>query len=566
MRFSEFPYERPSIEKVTTEISELLTKFKDATSAEAQSTLVKKINNIRLEFDSVQTIAHVRHTLDTTNPFYEEEYSFFNQNLPHYTDAETQFFQALLETPFRNELETTFGKQFFKIAESKVKTFSPEVMELLGEENRLTSEYQKLIASATVSFNGEEQTLSKIEKFVLGHDRNTRKRAIETKFDYFASKREVYDELFDDLVKVRHDIATKLGFTSFTDLAYLRWARSGWDKESAAAFRENVRKYLVPLVSQIVEDQKQRLGIDKVKVYDEKVQFESGNPVPQGDADWIVEQGRQLYSELSEETKNFYNEMTEKGLFDLLNKKGKANIGYCTYFAKEKVPFVFANFNGTSNDVRVLIHEVGHAFQAYSTLKSQEIPEYFFPTMEGSEIFSMSMELFVFPWSHLFFKEDADKHRFFHLVDSLIKLPKMCVGDEFQEEVYANPSLTPEERRQLWSRLEKKYMPYRDNDHITHLEEGGSWHEIPHIYEVPFYYLDYALAQVCAIQLWDRSTKDWKEAWYTYVRLCKIGGSKSFTELLEEGQLSSPFEEQTFIDLTTFLSEKIESLKVTVHQ
>jgi M3 family oligoendopeptidase len=564
MRFSEFPYERPSIEKITSEMSEFIKDFKMATSAEEQLTLVKKINNLRLEFDSVQTIAHVRHTLDTTDPFYEEEFEFFNKNYPKYTDAETQFFQALLESPFKSVLENALGKQFFIIAESKIKTFSPEVMDLLGEENRLTSEYQKLIASATVSFNGEDLTLSKIEKFVLDKDRDTRKRAMEAKYDYFSSKRDVLDELFDNLVKVRTEIATKLGFDSFTDLAYLRWARSGWDKESAATFRENVRKHLVPLISTLVESQRARLEIDKVMVYDEKIQFQGGNPVPQGDADWIVEQGRKLYSELSLETKDFYNEMTERGLFDLLNKKGKANIGYCTYFGKERVPFVFANFNGTANDVRVLIHEVGHAFQAHSTLKTQEILDYFFPTMEGSEIFSMSMEFFTFPWSELFFKEEADKHRFFHLVDALVKIPKMCVGDEFQEEVYANPDLTPEDRRVLWSKIELKYMPYRDNAGIPHLDAGGAWQEIPHIYEVPFYFLDYALAQVCAIQLWDKANEDWEHAWNTYVRLCKIGGSKSFTELLEEGQLQSPFEEQTFIDLKSFLSEKIESLKVPV--
>lgn len=564
MRFSEFPYERPSIEKVTSELSELITSFKEATSAEEQCTLIKKINDIRLEFDSVQTLAHVRHTLDTTDPFYEEEFTFFNNNYPHYQDAETQFFQALLETPFRSELEDALGKQFFSIAESKVKTFSPEVMDLLGEESRLTSEYQKLISTAMVPFNGEEFTLSKIEKFVLDSDRDTRKRAMEAKFDYFSSKRDVFDELFDNLVKVRHEIATKLGFTSFTDLAYLRWARSGWDKESAAAFRENVSKHLVPLISTLVESQRQRLGVDKIKVYDEKIQFPDGNPVPQGDADWIVEHGRQLYSELSDDTKDFYNEMTDRGLFDLLNKKGKANIGYCTYFGKEQVPFVFANFNGTANDVRVLVHEVGHAFQAYSTLKTQEVLDYFFPTMEGSEIFSMSMEFFVFPWAELFFKEEADKHRFYHLVDSLMKIPKMCLGDEFQEEVYANPDLTPEERRMLWLKIEEKYMPYRDNDGIAHLEAGGVWQEIPHIYEVPFYYLDYALAQVCAIQLWDRANENFDHAWETYVKLCKIGGSMSFVELLEEGQLQSPFDEQTFIDLKSFVSGKMESMKVSV--
>ncbi|MFD2442826.1 M3 family oligoendopeptidase [Bacillus sp. CGMCC 1.16607] len=557
MKFNEFAYIRPDIEKVKQELGQLIEVFKGAASAKEQLVAVGKINELRKEFESAQTIAHIRHTLDTTDPFYEAEFAFFNEKSPEYESVDSQYYRALLETPFRAELEQVLGSQLFRVAESRVKIFSPDVMDLLAEENRLTSEYQKLIATAKIPFDGGERSLSQMDKYLTDPDRDVRKSAACAKYVFFNQNAEVFDEIYDKMVKVRDSIAKKLGFKSFTELAYLRWNRTGWDANSAAAFRENILKHIVPLASDLIEKQRQRIGVDRVKIYDERFQFPSGNPTPKGDPDWIVEQGRELYSELSSQTKEFYEEMTDRGLFDLVNRNGKANVGYCTYLWKQQAPFVFANFNGTSNDIRVLVHEVGHAFQAYLALKEQEQPEYFFPTMEASEIFSMSMEFFVLPWAEKFFKEDSEKHRFAQLNDSLVKLPRMCAGDEFQHEVYANPELSPQERKDLWARIEKKYMPDRDNDHIPFLHEGGMWQEIIHIYEVPFYFIDYALAQVCALEFWRMANENWSETWETYMQLCRLGGSKSFSELIEAGNLKSPFEESTFVELKRFVEEKL---------
>ncbi|MFS0861900.1 M3 family oligoendopeptidase [Fredinandcohnia sp. 179-A 10B2 NHS] len=562
MKFKDFTYERPSIENVKAQMKQLIKSFQEAANAEQQISTIKKINKFREEYDSAQMIAHIRHTLDTTDPFYEKEYEFFNTFGPEYENVEADYYRALVETPFKAELEKRFGKQLFHIAESKVKTISEVVMDLLAEENRLTSNYQKLIANAKVLFEGEEKSLAQIDKYIISNSsRTVRKQATEAKYEFFSKNQEEFDKLFDDLVKVRTRIAKELGFSNFTELAYLRWNRSDWDAEAARVFRENVLTHIVPLASKIVENHGKRIGVENVKIYDEKVQFLEGNPIPKGDPEWIIEQGRKLYSELSLETKRFYDEMTERELFDLVHKPGKAYTGYCTFLWKQKAPYVFANFNGTSNDIRVLVHEVGHAFQAYNALQVQEQPEYFFPTMEASEIFSMSMEFFVYPWLDYFFKEDAEKHKFVHLADSIVKMPRLCAGDEFQHEVYANPDLTPEERRQLWSEIEKKYLPYRDHDGIPYLVEGGIWQEVIHIYEVPFYLLDYVLAQVCALEFWRMSNENFEKAWETYVRLCKIGGSKSFLELLKEGNLQSPFEEKTFVALEKFVGSQLEKME-----
>lgn len=564
MKFTNFQYQRPSIDKVRASIREQIIAFQEATRINEQITVVKKINEVRMEFESAQMLAHIRHTLDTTNLFYEEEHEFFNKHYPEYEEVITQFYQTILETPFKIELEEALGKQFFRTAESKIRTFSTAVMDLLIEENNLTSQYQKLIATARIQFNGEELTLSQVEKYISEPNREIRKSAAQAKYEFFTKNEQLLDEIFAKLVKLRDSIAKKLGFNNFTELAYLRWNRTGWNSDSAATFRDHVLKYFLPISSDLIESQRQRLGLESIKIYDEKVQFLSGNPVPKGDAKWVVKQGRKLYNDMSLETKDFYNEMVNRELFDLINKNGKANIGYCTFLWKQRAPFIFANFNGTSNDIRVLVHEVGHAFQVYLALKAQELPEYFFPTMEASEIFSMSMEFFVFPWSELFFKEDADKHRFAHLSDSLIKIPKLCAGDEFQEKVYENPDMSPQERKTLWTQIEKKYMPERDNDDIPFLYNGGIWQEITHIYEVPFYFIDYALAQISALEFWRMAKEDWNKAWETYMYLSSIGGSKSFLELLEAGNLHSPFDEGTFIFLKSFINKQLEDMKTPV--
>ena len=249
-----------------------------------------------------------------------------------------------------------------------------------------------------------------------------------------------------------------------------------------------------------------------------------------------------MYEDLSKETGEFFKFMQENHLMDLVAKKGKAGGGYCTFIEDYKAPFIFSNFNGTSGDIDVLTHEAGHAFQVYSS-RHFEIPEYYWPTYEACEIHSMSMEFFTWPWMDLFFKEDTDKYKFSHLSDALLFLPYGVSVDEFQHWVYENPEATPKERKLQWREIEKKYLPHKDYEGNDYLENGGFWQRQGHIYNSPFYYIDYTLAQICAFQFWKRSRENQEEAWADYVKLCKLGGSMSFTKLVEAANLISPFED-----------------------
>jgi M3 family oligoendopeptidase len=280
-----------------------------------------------------------------------------------------------------------------------------------------------------------------------------------------------------------------------------------------------------------------------MKSYDLALSFLTGNPKPQGDRAWQVDKATKMYDAMSKETSEFFHFMLDHELLELDSKPGKEGGGYCTYLPDYRAPFIFANFNGTSHDVDVLTHEAGHAFQVYQS--RDHIPEYRWPTMESAEIHSMSMEFLAWPWIHEFFIDDTPKYKFTHLAGALSFLPYGVLVDEFQHHIYEKPEMTPEERKALWRRLEKKYLPFKDYDDDTFLERGTFWFRQGHIFGAPFYYIDYTLAQVCAFQYWVMAQQDHDKAFASYLALCKLGGSKSFVELLESANLQNPFKSGT---------------------
>ncbi|MGG3563417.1 M3 family oligoendopeptidase [Neobacillus rhizosphaerae] len=541
MSFENYTYVRPNLEEATVTFDALLERFKSAVSVEEQSEAMHEINALRNDIGTMFNLCYIRHSIDTNDEFYKQEQDYMDEIQPEVEGLATKYYQALVESTFRRELEEKWGTQLFALAEGQLKTFKPEIVPLLQKENRLSTEYTKLIASAKIDFEGEERTLTQLQPFTESTDRDMRKRANEARFGFLAEHQAELDRIFDDLVKVRTEIAQKLGYKNFVELAYYRMMRTDYNAEMVANFRQQVKDFIVPIATKLKARQQERIGLDQLKYYDEGFIFKTGNAVPKGSPEWIIENGQKMYEELSEETGAFFRFMQDNNLMDLVAKKGKAAGGYCTFIENNKAPFIFSNFNGTSGDIDVLTHEAGHAFQVYSS-RHFEIPEYYWPTYEACEIHSMSMEFFTWPWMELFFKEDTDKYKFSHLSEALLFLPYGVSVDEFQHWVYENPTATPQERNLQWREIEKKYLPHKDYDGNEYLENGGFWQRQSHIYNSPFYYIDYTLAQICAFQFWKRSRENQEEAWNDYVNLCKLGGSMSFTKLVEAANLISPFE------------------------
>jgi len=559
MKFSEMIYLRPDLMKVQGEFNALLSKFDAAQTAEEQKEILSKINALKNDFMTYASLASVHNSIDTTNEFYEAEQEFFDTNQPVITELDIKLYKALGFSPFKNELKKKFGNQLFKIAEVSMKTFNPSIIDDLKEENKLGTEYSKLVASAEVEFNGEKLTLPALSAFMENTDRETRKKAYHANHGFFAAHEKEFDDLYDKLVKVRTRIAQKLGYKNFVELGYNRMLRTDYNADMVAKFREEVLQHVVPLAVKLRERQRVRIGVDKLKAYDLAHNFNSGNPKPHGTPEEIVANGQKMYSELSPETKTFFDFMVNNELMDLVNKKGKAAGGYCTSFPKFESPFIFANFNGTVGDVDVLTHEAGHAFQNFES-RHFEVQEYYFPTMEACEIHSMSMEHLTYPWMNLFFGNDTEKYKFVHLSSNILFLPYGCAVDEFQHIVYENPDMTPGERKNVWLQMEKKYRPWMDYDGVDYLERGGFWQRQGHIYRSPFYYIDYCLAQLCAFQFWSKSQKDFANSWSDYLRLCKAGGSDSFLGLVKLANLHSPFEQGIFEPLFKELEAYLNSV------
>ena len=558
-KFQDFEYTRPEYETVKTKITRFIQQFKTADSAEEQMEWIKAINAIRRSFQSMRQICSIRYDMDTADTFYEAENDYFDEYGPLFQELINQYYACLVDSEFRAELEASLGKQLFNLAENEMKCFSPQIIEDLQRENALVTKHTRLISSAAILFEGEERNLAQLRAYFQSKDRAVRKAAYEAYASFFNDHEEEFDDIYDQLVKLRTKMANRLGFDSFVALGYLRLNRTDYNAKMVAGYRKQVLEEVVPLANTLLEKQRIRLGLEALKYYDEPIKFKTGNPQPKGTPEEIVNSGLKMYSELSRQTKEFFTFMEEHGLFDLLSRKGKMGGGYCTFIPTEKAPFIFANFNGTSDDIDVLTHEAGHAFQVYSS-RNYEIPEYVWPTLEACEIHSMSMEFFTYPWMELFFKEDVLKHRFAHLSEALLFLPYGVSVDEFQHAVYENPEISPDERKKIWRDIERKYMPKRDYADNDFYEKGTMWMRQSHIFEVPFYYIDYTLAQVCAFQFYNKMKQNREKAWEDYQNLCNAGGSKPFLELLKIANIKNPFEPGAVRESVTKISKSIEEI------
>lgn len=554
MKFKDMPYERIDFAKAKAELSEIMEKSKAAKSGEEQFEVHKMFYRLNDKIQTQVTLCSIRHTIDTTDEFYEKEQNYYDEQIPEYSNLCVEYQKILFYSPYREVLEGKIGQVAFKNMEIAMKSVSEEIIPLMQEENTLVTEYEKLLASAKIPWGEETLNLSLLTPYLKHKDAKIRREAQEKQNEFFLSIQDKLDELYDKLVKNRTLQAKKLGFETYTSLGYLRMQRNCYGREEIENLRRQVKEVWVPFAESIFEKRKERLGLSKLSYTDEVVYSPKGNPQPEGTPEEILQAGQQMYEELSPETKEFFDFMMDNELLDVFGRKTKAVGGYMTYIPDYKAPFIFANFNGTSGDVDVMTHECGHAFQGYLAA-ADPIREHADIGMETAEIHSMSMEFFTEPWYPLFFgKETAQEYTDMHLEDAVIFVPYGCMVDEFQHIIYDNPNLTPKERKQVWKDLERDYKPHLFYDGLEFFENGCFWQKQHHIYSFPLYYIDYVIAQLCAFEYKIWMDKDRKAAWQSYLKLCRMSAAKFHTELLEEAGLETPFKNGV-------LAKNVENLK-----
>lgn len=554
-RFKDLPYVRPDFTKVKTELAAITEKMKNAASYDDAKVAYFNFEATMSDLRDAYTIVSIRHTVDTRDKFYDDENEFLSEAFPELSPYTVAFSNALYDGKFKADFEKEFGKQLLSMIELERKSFSEKNIPLQQREAKLCNEYEKIIASAEIDFDGEKRNLYGVMKYFEDEDREVRKAAWKKYEEFFASHEKRFEEIWDELIKVRNEQGRNLGFENFIPLGYMQQGRTDYNAADVASFREQVKEELVPLCSKLYEAQAKRLNLDKVRVYDENCVFADGNATPIGNDDELVEIAREMYKDMSKETGEFIDFMIDHELLDLKNKPGKASTGYMTSILKYKAPFVFSCFNGTIGDIQVLTHELGHAFAGYEAMRNQPIADYYSESTDIAEIHSMSMEQFAYPYAEKFFGDKADKFRFQHLQEAITFVPFGVAVDEYQHIVYAHPELTPKERTAEWKKLEAKYMPWRDYDGMEFFGRGGWWYHKIHIFLYPFYYINYTLTTMGAMEFKKKMHEDKTSAWNDYMNLCKVGGSKSYLETLAYANLSDPFKPGSVKKAISFAKE-----------
>ena len=544
MKISEIPYQRIDVPACIGRVEAYISRLSGAASAdEAAGVLLDYIADER-SLSTMLTLSSIRSSCNTADEFYEGEEQYYAQAMPPLMEKLNNLYKAMLESPFRPQLEQRFGRVAFLNAEIALKTISPEILSMLEEESLLEIEYQKLQGSLTVEFRGETYPMTKMGRFKTSPDRATRREAFEAEGKAFLSKKDEYDDIYDRMVKVRTRIARTLGYENFTPLGYLRMTRNSYDPEMVTAFRRQVKEKVVPLVAELKKAQAKRLGIERVAYYDDTIMTKDGNPKPILEDEALYSAGVQMYRDLSPDTSAFIGRMDEMGAFDLYSRENKMSGGYCTEIAQYETPFIFANFNGTAGDVEVFTHEGGHAFAFSLMMKDKEMLGLSEPTSESCEVHSMSMEFLCWPYLDRFYGDQADKAKLIHLIGALEFLPYGCMVDEFQHIVYDNPDLTPAQRHEAWAKLEKEYRPFLDFEDLPFWSEGRTWQRQLHIYTNPFYYIDYCLAQTVALEILEiMNEQGWDAAWERYLAYTRQGGSDTFVGLVRNAGLRVPFDD-----------------------
>ncbi len=558
-KFSEIKYTRPDFSAAKKALRKVTSDMKNAKTYEEAKTAFKAFNDVYEDLATMIVVVHIRHDVNTKDEFYDAEKKFLDKNTVMLAPALKKFNSALLASEFASDFRREYGDQFIKELEAENKLQNNKILLDMIKEKKLVDEYSKAVAVCKATINGEECNLYGLLKYMQNTDRAVRKEAFEAWASFYEGVAPKLDEIYTKLTALRFKMAKKLGFKDVFDYIYLTRGHYDYGPKDVEAFRNAVRDYVVPACAKLYEQKCVKLGLDKLHSYDESLNDPNGNANPHGTPEELVAAAKAMYEELSPETGEFFNFMTKYELFDLVTNPSKRLGGYCTALYKYEAPFIFSNFNGTSADVDVLTHEAGHAFQAYLSARTLPIHQMCGSTSDINEIHSMTMEHFAYPYMDKFFGDEAAEYRKNHLADALCTIPYLVAVDEFQHRVFEKPGMTADERYAAWKKIEEIYLPWRDYDGNGFLSKGGFWMQKQHIFMYPFYYVEYALSQVCAFQYYERMKKDRRQAWNDYLTLCKAGGSVGYLELLKIGKLEKPFDPEVIKKVVAGVMDSLEN-------
>jgi M3 family oligoendopeptidase len=504
---------------------------------------VREWDGLRRELETWSSLTNLRFTQDTRDAAARAARERCDEAEAMLTGYDNAMKRRLASSDARSALEAapSVGCQAFRLWDADLATYDPAIEPDLVEESKLSADYLELMAAIEVDFRGERLNLSGLAKYVAHPDRDVRHEAAAARWTAIGERAEALDTLYDRLVHLRDRMARTLGFAGYTQLGYARMRRIDYDRTAVERYRDAVVAHVVPVAHEIARRAARRLGSAELAQWDERVLLPEAPPRPLGDARWIMDRTVEGFADLDSRLGEFAALMDRRELTDLVARPGKAGGGYCTAFPTLGVPFIFTNFNGTNADITVLMHELGHAFQRYSS-RNQPLVDYFWPTHEAAEVHSMSLEFLSWPLMERFFGDGADAYRRNHLAESVMFLPYGVAVDHFQHLVYERPDATPAERNAMWQFVERRYLPWRSYGDLARPNDGAFWQGQQHIYRSPFYYIDYTLALCCAMQMWVQAGDDASGTFERYAALCARGGEAPFRTLVTGAGIVEPFD------------------------
>jgi M3 family oligoendopeptidase len=502
------------------------------------------------------SLAFNRNTLDAVAE--AEEKRLRDEIEPSYKKLNAQIREKILNASHRSELEKKFGSKYFIELQIQQDAYAPTNVELETKINDILTDYTKLTGSAEFEVQGQKYPLAHYKKFASASDPKIRRESLQSYSGWFLSNREQLDEIYDQCISLRTQMGKELGHPNYIPLAYQKLRRTDYGPTEVAQFRKQIKEVVVPLAKKIRERQARSLKTSGVSIWDsdffpewqvKKLKVEIPEQVPTA---------LKVFNSLSSRLGDHFQKMIDHELMDVPARTGKAPGAFCTDFSDYRVPFIFLNSVGEASDVTTILHESGHAFQAWES-RNIDLLELRSPTLEACEVHSMAMEFLAHPFYEEFFpKEDADNFRKYHLAESILLLIYIAVVDEFQHRVYSGNAKGPEGRAKAWDELEKEYLPGIDYADLA-AWRPIRWIRQLHIFKYPFYYVDYAIALTGALQLWVQSIQDKEKALENYLKLCSLGGTVSLRQFFKEGDLRLPFEEGVLKELMGEVL-KIESI------
>lgn len=543
-KISEYKYERADIDKAIEYIDDATARLKAAGSARQAADIRAELNDYTAKFVTQVNLAMIRHSLNVRDEFYSAEQDYYDENLPRLSAKSNEFNRALVSSPYAAELESLLNPIIMQNIRAGLRVMDEKIIDDCIEENKLVTEYDKLLAELTYPWEGKSVTLSEMHGFCKDKDRAVRKKAFSVIGETLETVADRLDDIYDRMVKVRTAMAKKMGFENFVEMGDLRIGHIGYGRREIEVFRNSVLNDVVPALSALKSALGKRLGLKGgVHLYDNDNYISGGNIDPMGSAADLFDAAQNMYDDMDPALGKFFRDMCDAQAIDYVSRDGKMGGGYAEMLFAYGQPFIFANFNGTMDDVGVLTHEFGHAYAFMRAAANNIDIDLFVGGMEMAETHSMSMEALCNKYNKNFYGDRAVAATYQQIFDAFNFLPYGVIVDYFQQLVYENPQMTPKERRALWLDLEAKFRPYVDMSDIPFINVGGRWQYQKHIYESPFYYIDYCLSTCLALQFGELAVTDFDGALHAYLKLVEAGGTKPISELAHDAGLKSPFDD-----------------------